>query len=45
MAEVFKKALETAVTLEAVTVFREVTVVTDISYYLYNKRSVIFITN
>jgi hypothetical protein len=45
VAEVFKKALEAVVTLEAVTVSREVAAIADMSYYLYNRRSVIFITN
>jgi hypothetical protein len=45
VAEVFRKALKTAVTLKIVTVFREVTAVINISYYLHNKKSVIFIIN
>jgi hypothetical protein len=45
MAEVFRKALEAAVTLKTVTVSEEVTIVTNISYYLHNKRSVTFVIN
>jgi hypothetical protein len=45
VAKVFKKALEATVTLETVTVFKEIAIVTDISYYLHNKRSVISVTN
>jgi UDP-N-acetylglucosamine:LPS N-acetylglucosamine transferase len=45
IAKVFREALKAAVTSEAVTVSKEVTAVADISYYLHNKRSVIFTTN
>jgi hypothetical protein len=45
VTEVFREALKTAVTLEAVTVSEEVTIVTNISYYLHDRKSVIFITN
>jgi hypothetical protein len=45
VTEVFRKALEAAVTSKAIIVSREVTVVVNISYYLHNKRSVIFVTN
>jgi hypothetical protein len=45
MAEVFRKALEAVVTLEAVTVSREIMAVTNISYYLHNRKSVIFVIN
>jgi hypothetical protein len=45
VAEVFGEVSEAAVTLEAVTVSREVAVVTDISYYLHDRKSVISVTN
>jgi hypothetical protein len=45
VAEVFGEALEVVVTLEVVTVSGEVTVVADISYYLHDRKSVIFVTN
>jgi hypothetical protein len=45
VAEVFKKASKAAVTLEAVTVSKKVVTVANISYYLHNRRSVIFATN
>jgi hypothetical protein len=45
VAEVFGEALEAAVTLDVVTVSGEVAAVANISYYLHNKRSVIFATN
>jgi hypothetical protein len=43
--EVFRKALKTAVALKAITVFINIKTVINITYYLYVKRSVIFITN
>jgi hypothetical protein len=45
VTKVFKKALETIVTLKAITVFKEVTAVINISYYLHNRKSVIFVIN
>jgi transcription elongation factor GreA-like protein len=45
IAEVFKKALKAVITLKAVTVSKEVTTITNISYYLHDKRSVISIIN
>jgi hypothetical protein len=45
VTEVFREALETVITLKAVTVSKEVATIANISYYLHNKRSVIFITN
>jgi hypothetical protein len=45
VAEVFRKALKATVVLEAIAVSREAKAVTDISYYLHVKRSVIFITS
>jgi hypothetical protein len=45
IAEVFKEALKATITLEAVMVSGEVTIITNISYYLHDKRSVTFITN
>jgi hypothetical protein len=45
MAEVFRKALKAAVTSEAVTVSGKIATVTDISYYLHDRRSVISVTN
>jgi hypothetical protein len=44
-AEVFKEALEVTVALKAVAVFVEVKIIAGITYYLYVKRSVIFITS
>jgi hypothetical protein len=44
-AKVFKKALEAAVALETVTVFAEAKIITNITYYLHVKKSVIFITS
>jgi hypothetical protein len=45
VAEVSGEALEATVALEAVAVFREAEVVTDISYYLHVRRSAIFVTS
>jgi hypothetical protein len=45
VTEVFKEASEAIVTSEAVTVSREVATVADISYYLYNRKSVTSVTN
>jgi hypothetical protein len=45
VAEVFREALEAVVTSETVTVSGEVAVVTDMSYYLHDRRSVTFVTN
>jgi hypothetical protein len=45
VAEVSKKALEAIVTLEAVTVSREAEAVTNMSYYLHVRRSVISATS
>jgi hypothetical protein len=45
MAEVFEEVSETVVTSEAVTVSGEVVAVTDMSYYLHNRRSVTSATN
>jgi hypothetical protein len=45
VAEVFKKASEATVASEAVAVFKEAKAVTNISYYLHVRRSVIFITS
>jgi hypothetical protein len=45
MAEVFKEVLKIIVTLKTVTVFKKVITVVNISYYLHNRRSDIFITN
>jgi hypothetical protein len=45
VAEVFREALEAIVALEAVAVSWEAKAVADISYYLYIKRSVIFVTS
>jgi hypothetical protein len=44
-AELFRKALEVVIASEAVTVSAEVKTVTDITHYLYAKRSVTFITS
>jgi hypothetical protein len=44
-AEVFKEALEAAVTLEVIAVFKEVKTVTNISYYLHVRKSVTYITS
>jgi hypothetical protein len=44
-AEVFREALEATVALEAVVVSEKAEVVTNISYYLYVKKSVISITS
>jgi hypothetical protein len=44
-AEVSEEALEAIVASEAVAVFGEVEVITDITYYLYVRRSVIFVTS
>jgi hypothetical protein len=45
VAEVSKKALEAIVALEAIAVFKKAEIITDISYYLHVKRSVIFVTS
>jgi hypothetical protein len=45
VAEVFREASEAIITSEAITVSGKITTVADMSYYLHNKRSVIFITN
>jgi hypothetical protein len=45
VTKVFRKALETVVTSEAVTVSGEVAAVANMSYYLHDRRSVIFATN
>jgi hypothetical protein len=45
VAKVSKKALEATVALEAVTVSGEAEAVTDMSYYLHVKKSVIFVTS
>jgi hypothetical protein len=45
MAEVSRKASEATVALEVIAVSREAKAVADISYYLYVRRSVIFVTS
>jgi hypothetical protein len=45
VAEVSGKASEATVALEAVAVFREAEAVTNMSYYLHVKRSVISVTS
>jgi hypothetical protein len=45
VTKVFGEALEAIVALEAVAVSGEAEVIADISYYLYVRRSVIFITS
>jgi hypothetical protein len=45
ITEVFRKVSKAAITLKTVTVSKKILIVTDISYYLHNKKSVIFITN
>jgi hypothetical protein len=45
VAEVSMKALEAAVALKAVAVSAEVKAIADITYYLYVRKSVIFITS
>jgi hypothetical protein len=45
VTEVFKKILEAIIALEAVTVFKEIKAITDISRYLYVRKSDIFIIN
>jgi hypothetical protein len=42
-AEVFKKALEITVTLKAIAVFAKVKAITNITYYLHIRKSVIFV--
>jgi hypothetical protein len=43
--EVFKKALEAVIALEAVTVSAEAETVANITYYLHVRKSVTFVTN
>jgi hypothetical protein len=43
MAKVSKEALKATVALKAVTIFKETKAITNISYYLHIKKSVIFI--
>jgi hypothetical protein len=45
VTEVFKKALKATIALEVVTVFKKIKTVANITYYLYAKKSVIFITS
>jgi hypothetical protein len=45
VVEVSRKALKATVALKTVAVFREVKVVTDISYYLHVRKSVTFVIN
>jgi hypothetical protein len=45
MTEVFEEALKATVALEAIAVSGEAEAVTDISYYLYVRKSVIFVTS
>jgi hypothetical protein len=45
VTEVSRKALEAVVTSEIIAVFKEVKTITNITYYLHVKRSVIFITS
>jgi hypothetical protein len=45
MAEVSKKALKATVALKIIAVSKEAKTVANISYYLYVRKSVIFITS
>jgi hypothetical protein len=45
VAEAFGKVLKAAVISETITVSKKIVTIINISYYLHNKRSVIFITN
>jgi HJR/Mrr/RecB family endonuclease len=45
MTEVSKKALKATVALKAITVSKEIKIITNISCYLHARKSVIFITN
>jgi hypothetical protein len=45
VAKVSRKALKVTVALETIAVSKEVKIVTDITCYLYARKSVIFITS
>jgi hypothetical protein len=44
-AEVFREALKAVIALEAIAVSAEIKTVTDMTYYLYVRKSVIFVTS
>jgi hypothetical protein len=43
--KVFKKALKVIIALKTIVVFIKIKTITNVTYYLYVKKSVIFITN